>query len=230
MHVLFRTIGQQMGLERVRGILDESIDDFLNAAIIETATNIVKSNVQTIYRDKVAIENNDISPINGVYTLYSEKIENASDYFTEGSDEDGSEEPVIISPGFADIMYFIGVSVKYIDDKRWRNCRIIEPTKLEQSFDDYLNRASARYPIVHFSYLDTLGNSNSIIEIYHGKSVVDSIKIKYLRMPVTVKLDTSVENKSVDCDMPEHLHKEIVELAVQKFFNSVGSTTHNVRQ
>ena len=40
MHEMFRVLGQQMGLERVRGILEESIDVYLNAAIKETVAKI----------------------------------------------------------------------------------------------------------------------------------------------------------------------------------------------
>ena len=48
-------------------------------------------------------------------------------------------------------------------------------------------------------------------------------------MPISVKYDISNSANSVNCDLPVHLHKDVVELAVQKFFNSVGSTSHNVR-
>lgn len=41
MHNEFRTFGQVMGLQLVRGILPESIDVYLNAAINETVRNII---------------------------------------------------------------------------------------------------------------------------------------------------------------------------------------------
>lgn len=219
MHYLFRTIGQQMGLERVRGILDESIDDFLNAAIIDTVTNIVKSNVQTIFRDKFTIQDNAISPLNGVSTLYEEKVKSIND---------GSDEVTSVSINVTDVMYCIGFSIKYRGKSQWRNCRIIEPTKIESSLDDYCNRASARYPIVNVISTGS-SDDDTDVEIYHGKSDIEIVKIKYIRMPAIVKYDTVNSENSVDCDLPVHLHKDVVELAVQKFFNSVGSTSHNVR-
>ena len=45
MHNEFRTFGQVMGLQLVRGILPESIDVYLNAAINETVRNIISKNV-----------------------------------------------------------------------------------------------------------------------------------------------------------------------------------------
>ena len=41
MHNAFRTFGQAMGLQLVRGILPESIDVYLNAAIIEKCRSIL---------------------------------------------------------------------------------------------------------------------------------------------------------------------------------------------
>ena len=38
------------------------------------------------------------------------------------------------------------------------------------------------------------------------------------------------EANKVDCDLPAYVHQEIVERAVQKFFTSVGATTHQVKQ
>lgn len=219
MHYLFRTIGQQMGLERVRGILDESIDDFLNASIIDIATNVVKSNVQTIFKDKFTIQDNAISPLNGVSTLYEEKVKSIND---------GSDEVTSVTINVANVMYCIGFSVKYREKSQWRNCRIIEPTKIESSLDDYCNRASARYPIVNVISTDP-SDDDIDIEIHHGKSDIELVKIKYIRMPISVKYDISNSANSVNCDLPVHLHKDVVELAVQKFFNSVGSTSHNVR-
>ena len=55
MHKLFRLLGQQMGMERIRGILPESIDGYLQDAIQEQATAIIRENVTTVYNDKLII-------------------------------------------------------------------------------------------------------------------------------------------------------------------------------
>ena len=44
MHNIFRTLGQQMGLQRIRGILPESIDVYINDAIIEKVRSVVIAN------------------------------------------------------------------------------------------------------------------------------------------------------------------------------------------
>lgn len=218
MHELFRLLGQQMGMERIRVILPASIDGYLNDAIIEITNNIIKSNVQGQYREKYIISDNFVSPVNGISTLYGEI--NKDDDFTN---LDGKTE---ITVSIQNCLYLYSFAIKY-EDNRYRNCRIIEPDKLEQSLDDYLNRPTARYPIVHIASFT--GEQTCEVEVYSGNKDIKGIKVKYIKKPAVVSFNEQNQN-GTDCDLPIHLHKDVVELAVQKFFNSVGSTTHNVRQ
>ena len=218
MHELFRLLGQQMGMERIRVILPDSIDGYLNDAIAEITNNIIRSNVQGQYREKYIISDNFVSPVNGISTLYSE-IVRESNYEKEN-------DITSISIPIQNCLYLYAFSVKY-SDNRYRNCRIIEPDKLEQSLDDYLNRPTARYPIVHI--VSFTGEQTCRVEVYSGKGDIKGIKVKYIRKPATVSFNETTQN-GIDCDLPAHLHKDIVELAVTKFFNSVGSTSHNVNK
>ena len=218
MHELFRLLGQQMGMERIRVILPDSIDGYLNDAIIEITNNIIKSNVQGQYREKYIISDNFVSPVNGISTLYSE-INKDNDF----TNLNGKTE---ITVSIQNCLYLYSFAIKY-EDNRYRNCRIIEPDKLEQSLDDYLNRPTARYPIIHI--VSFTGEQTCRVEVYSGKGDIKGIKVKYIRKPATVSFNETTQN-GIDCDLPAHLHKDIVELAVTKFFNSVGSTSHNVNK
>lgn len=213
MHEMFRVLGQQMGLERVRGILEESIDVCLNTAINEITDSLIRSNVQTIYKDKITIQDNPISPVNGVSTLYKELD-------TSVNTESGQVVVLTIS----DVRYIYGFSISYPGTNTYKQCRIIEPDRVEITLDDYCSRASKQYPIV--TVVDVNENSDEYkIRVYAGKSDISSIRTKYIKNPVKVSL-----TDNISCDLPEHLHKDVVELAVTKYFNSVGSTTQNVRQ
>ena len=212
MHEMFRVLGQQMGLERVRGILEESIDVYLNAAIKETVANVVKSNVQTIYKDKITVQDNPISPINGVSTLYKEHI-------TKVSSASGADVNITLD----NVQYIFGFSISYPGETTYKQCRFIEPDRVDITLDDYCSRASKRYPIVTIVNVDE--NSDSYqFRIYTGKTNIDNFKVKYIKIPNEVNLE-----QNISCDLPEHLHKDVVELAVNKYFNSVGSTSQNVR-
>lgn len=213
MHEMFRVLGQRMGLERVRGILEESIDVCLNDAINEIVDNVIKSNVQTVYKDKITIQDNPISPVNGVSTLYKEVDKN-------GSIE--SDSPVVLT--VEDIRYIYGFSVAYPGNTVYKQCRLIEPDRVEITLSDYCSRASKEYPIV--TVVDVNEKTGEYtIRPYTDGNRVSSIRMKYIKNPVKVSLE-----EEVDCDLPEHLHKDVVEVAVTKYLQSVGSTTQNVRQ
>ena len=70
MHNKFRTFGQVMGLQLVRGILPESIDVYLNAAINETVRNIISKNVANSLQVGILPQAASITPINALRTLY----------------------------------------------------------------------------------------------------------------------------------------------------------------
>lgn len=211
MHETFRTIGQQMGMQSIRAILPEEIDVFLNLAINEKVREIVYSNV--VNSSQKVIFNNT-SPINALRTLYmnaacSEKVEDETHSFVVQFDNVA--------------MFYTGFTVRYNEDfeediHKYYNCRIIEPDELENTLNDYCNSASDEYPICVY----VTGNP-SRITIYCGSKTPKSIFCKFIKNPSTVSLDDEI-----DCDLPKYLHTDIVQLAVQKYFNSVGSTTHNV--
>ena len=201
-----------MGLERVRGILEESIDVYLNVAIKETVASVVKSNVQTIYKDKITVQDNPISPVNGVSTLYKEVTYPIN--ISSGS---------VVDVNLSNVQYIFGFSISYPGDTIYKQCRFIEPDRVDITLDDYCSRASKKYPIITIVNVDENQNSYKF-RIYTGNNNVNNLRIKYIKLPATVSLENNI-----DCDLPAHLHKDVVELAVQKYFQSVGSTTQNVR-
>ena len=221
MHKLFRLLGQEMGMEKVRSILPSSIDGYLQDAIQEQAVAIIRENVTTVYNDKLIVQDNFASPINGLSTLYRE--------ISIDVDNNYSSKFEVVANNLKDVMYFYGFSIKYDNADRYRNCRIIENNKVELTLDDYCNRATHKYPVITVSSSNE-DSGNYLFDIYIGTpNILDSLKIKYIKMPRVVKFVSETSPDNVDCDLPQHLHKSIVELAVTKFFNSVGSTTNNVR-
>lgn len=213
MHELFRVLGQQMGMERIRVILPKSIDIYLNDAIINIATQIVTSNVQTQYKEKLSTYDNFVSPINGLSTLNREETKNYS-------------SEIILSNS---VMFLYGAAVKFNCNNNFTNCRIIENNRFEQTLDDYCNRATKRYPIISIvstGDINNLKNNKIVINLASGDAIPKEIKLKYIKMPNIVKFKE--DGEGVDCDLPVHLHRNVVELAVQKYFNSVGSTSQTV--
>ena len=216
MHVLFRTLGQAMGLQLVRAILPESIDTYLNDAIVNTVRKIVLNNSTMQFQDKVTIQNDTISPINAIRTLYKRSE-------IDLSFEDSL--PIHLrTANLTNVMYFCSFARSY-GDGRYVKCRFVEPDKVEDTNADYCNRASVAYPIVTM-----FDNDGAVIEIQNGTTnkLPSTLLIRYIENPVIVHLDDD-KSLCVDCNLPDYLHHEIVETAVQKYFSSVGSTSQSIQ-
>lgn len=69
MHIMFRQLAQQMGMQNVRAILPEQIDLLLNTAITDTVNEIIKRNIAAT-NDRVITDNSKIGQINALSTLY----------------------------------------------------------------------------------------------------------------------------------------------------------------
>lgn len=200
-----------MGLQLVRAILPESIDAYLNAAIMEYVRTSIASNVQTVYQDKITVQNNPISQINSVRTLYGRLINEVSD------------NKLVVDATSNRIMLYTSFNTIF-EDKSVK-ARFIEIDKLQDTLNDYCNRASSNYPIITYIGNDTVNDS---FDVYSGdEEKPTKVEINFIRLPKVVKY-SEVIDEQINCDLPVHTHYQIVELAVNKFFQSVGSTAHNV--
>ena len=176
MHEMFRVLGQQMGLERVRGILEESIDVYLNVAIKEIVSNIVKSNVQTVYKDKITIQDNPISPVNGVSTLYKEleTIANIPSGYT-------------IDVVIPNVQYIFGFSVSYPGITNFKQCRFVESDRIGITLDDYCSRPSKKYPIITVVNVDEQSDVYTF-RIYSSKGIIEKLFLKLMLLQVLLQV------------------------------------------
>ena len=227
MHVLFRTLGQQQGLQLVRGILPESIDEFINEAIVQTARISLMGNAQGS-KDSVTPQYTKISPFNAFHTLF------CTEKWPINVTDEGSEIEVRLENVPMCVTNFV---IEYKGKKRF-DCRVIETERLYQTLNDYLNRASRDYPIV--SLVNGKSDKEFTISLFTGDNQKDvtTLITTYIRMPASVKFDEEYydfiesgedgiipDNKSVNCDLPEHLHRSIVELAVEIWLQTLGLTS-----
>ncbi len=256
MHNTFRTLGQQMGMQLIRGILPESIDVYLNDVIIEKTQVELLQGVRTALQDSVNAQASTMSPINAFRSLYrtaryaintedvnedTKKVSyyNANNGFhiinipVVGSEITVDTKEYKISP-----MMFLGFSVEYDNTLRGNSiaCRMIGSDVLETTLRDYCNGASKDSPIVCLSSIPIVENglektgviSNEQLEIYTNSKgcEVKFLNIKYIKTPNVVKHDIDIA-KCVNCDLPAYTHFDIVEKAVAKFYASVGAQTPN---
>lgn len=220
MHIVFRVLGQQVGMQKIRAILPESIDVFINETINEKVRTVVLENTNMAFRDRVSIHKNPISPINSIRTLYKTKSLSVP---AKGADSSFYKVDMDIEK----VMYFTSFNVDY-SSKKIISTRFIESDFLADTLRDYCNSASWDYPIVSmFSDED----DKEYVQLFTDSEtkVPQILNVQYIELPAVVKWDADV-NKRVDCNLPESIHNEIVELAVSKFFTSVGYTTRNTPQ
>ena len=140
MHSMFRTIGQMKGMQNIRGILPEEIDDYLNAAIIGFCREVLAGSSATQYPDKVSQRDNAIVPYNALRTLYAETPKQVgrtliNEHYTLNLTNAGTEYLAII-----------GADVNYSANGRRYQCRIVEPTKIGYLLNDYCNRPTKTEP------------------------------------------------------------------------------------
>ena len=69
MHVMFRELAQQMGMQTVRAILSEDIDTCLNIAVNDYIKKVIADNVKMSGNNKIYIDNAKIGQINVLRTL-----------------------------------------------------------------------------------------------------------------------------------------------------------------
>lgn len=248
MHEVFRTLGQQKGMQLVRAILPEEIDVYINDAITEkTRAEILKSinysvqfagnvNVskmtninlfKSLYRNarfKLSEERNDglvtyYNSDNGYYEITVPTI-NADDVVKNSL----QSEEYCINP-----MLYLSFALEYDDKSRGSstNCRIIPEDEVENTMNDYCNRASKDYPIVTLLGIPNVEDVleinqnvyNEQLRVYTNKPncVISYLNIKYIKKPNVVSYNTKV-----DCDLAEYAHYEIVEKAVEKFLKSIN--------
>lgn len=252
MHTAFRTLCQQMGLQLVRGILPESIDIYLNDAIIAKVQEELLGGVRTALQDSVNTQAMTVSPINTFRTLYRTvrypidtemnagtlvTYYNSSNSYTiisiptvEAGIDPSGEESFRIRP-----MIFLGFSVEYEDTLRGNPvaCRMIGSDVLETTLRDYCNGASKDSPIALLNSIPIVASnteSDSIasteqVEIYinQASTPIKYLNVKYVKQPNTVVYSVDT-NKAVNCDLPSYTHFDIVRRAVLNFYQSVTAT------
>lgn len=217
MHEMFRTVGQQVGMQDVRAILPESIDIFINIAIIEKARSIVMENTKTAFPNRVSIQNNFVSPINALRTLYRRKEIIITDITKD----------VQLSQ-LDNVFLYTSFAIRYDNNDSEYKCRFIDGDKLEETLNDVLNGASWDYPIC--SMFNGENNSEYLkVFINSDSHTPNAIIIKYIANPAIVKFSKNAA-ECINCDLPDYLHSEIVELAVSKFFKSVAATSQAIAE
>jgi len=97
----------------------------------------------------------------------------------------------------------------------------VQQDDFSESQRDPFNKATDKYP----QYLQNMQSGARTLQVY-SNTVPLQIRMIYLTQPVTVDI-----NAPTDCNLPEHTHEEIVNLAVRKMLGTIeGFQNYQVQQ
>lgn len=178
MHIMFRQLAQQMGMQNVRAILPEQIDLLLNTAIIDVVNEIIKRNIAGT-NDRVITDNSKIGQINALSTLYKDVevqifkydgdkrftlnsgIKTIQTVMTTGFEFDitCNHEPQVEKTAIpSDYMYICDFNINYYTSRSdgntrlktdWFPIRIIDDIYVADALNDFILAPSFRSPIAH---------------------------------------------------------------------------------
>lgn len=213
MHLYFRELAQQAGMQTVRAILPEDIDINLNVTIRDVVKRIVKENTKAIDGNtKVARDNSKISQLNSLRSLYRQQD-------LTGNGNGSQTDPYKVSVNANNVLLFTGF--KTIDGGHLYDARIIEIEELGMTLNDFCNRAEYDAPIC-----TVIGRYPSIeVDFYTGPvqgRAPQSVRVYYIAEPAVV-CHPDVGGQ-VDCDLIDYLHEDVVKLAVDYYLKAIANT------
>lgn len=250
MHVWFRQYAQQMGMQNVRAILPEQIDNLINTSTLDTVDEVINRNIGTT-NDRIITDNAKIANINALRTLYKVKTIIIKD---GGSLTDYKNQPYTFNSTELDDtpLYFVDFAIKYgdrpfdeenkndIQYTRWFPIRIIDDSYLADILNDWVLAPRLRTPAMVIYADDTIGNSK--FELYTGENEETSVKsiaankwlgqirCSYIKKPRQVAYLSDVGGTNVDSDLPEQLQIPMLKHAVDLYRVSIQGSLYANQQ
>ena len=216
---MFKIQGQSKGLDSMRFISNEDIAVYINQAVVNKVRATVMQNAQSKFTDKVSMQDNPLASTNILRNLLMYRDVSVEDTLF-GSKSGNIDLDV-------KVMYYTSFDAVY--EHEVVSCRVVDYDKFYQHRNDYCNQASWRTPIV--TYLYNNDNLRILVE-YKSKAFPTSRELKTVRVAfVKQPNDFTDNNLSFDyTELPDYVIPEIVEIAVNTYFRSIGATSQQVSQ
>lgn len=250
MHINFRQYAQQMGMQNVRAILPEQIDIVLNTSITDTVNQLLRENIG-VTNDRVITDNSKIGQINALRTLYKVDevdITIGSNFTYDATrrlsgliKHTGTNDANVSDTVFGKPMFLVDISINYTNTTdnivtNWYPVRIIDDVYLADTLNDFVLKNRWRSPIAtiykNFTvelYIDKFKAGNTpVIEVVGSNPInltPKQLRISTVQYPAKVKFVEDIsEGTSVNCDLPESMHEDIVKHAVDLYRVAVNGS------
>ena len=253
MHVYFRQYAQQMGMQNVRAILPEQIDILLNTSITDTVNQLLRENISAT-NDRVITDNSKIGQINAFRTLYDVSeinIQIGSNFVYDSSKRlsglikhNGTNKANDVDSVFGRPMFLVDLAINYTNSTdniitQWYPIRIIDDAFIADTLNDFILKNRWRSPIAsiykNFTlelYIDRFKDGGSpVIEVKGSKTinlVPKQLRVSTIQYPAIVKYAEDISaGASVDCNLPESMHVDIIKHAVDLYRIAVSGSLHS---
>lgn len=218
MHVMFRQLAQQMGMQTIRAILPSEIDACINIAINDVIKKLIAENLGSAGNEQVTIYNARVGQINGLSTL-SKRLSLTAPIKSNQRNCYTTYVPLDT------VMYITAVEIGYDETNNFYDARVTQAELLGRTLEDYCNAPTYKSPVVVF--LGQVGRVD--IEVYTYFTEDGLIPTKANAIVISkpaVVMYSDVEGDGVDCDMPDYMHIDIVKAAAEIYLRSVGITSN----
>lgn len=218
MHVMFRQLAQQMGMQTIRAILPSEIDACINIAINDVIKKLIAENLGSAGNEQVTIYNARVGQINGLSTL-SKRLSLTAPIKSNQRNCYTTYVPLDT------VMYITAVEIGYEETNSFYDARVTQAELLGRTLEDYCNAPTYKSPVVVF-----LGQVDRVdVEVYSsstGNGLIPTKANAVIISKPAVVMYSDVEGDGVDCDMPDYMHIDIVKAAAEIYLRSVGITSN----
>ena len=218
MHVMFRQLAQQMGMQTIRAILPSEIDACINIAINDVIKKLIAENLGSAGNEQVTIYNARVGQINGLSTL-SKRLSLTAPIKSNQRNCYTTYVPLDT------VMYITAVEIGYEETNSFYDARVTQAELLGRTLEDYCNAPTYKSPVVVFLWqVDRVD-----VEVYSsstGNGLIPTKANAVIISKPAVVMYSDVEEDGVDCDMPVYMHIDIVKAAAEIYLRSVGITSN----
>lgn len=221
MHIEFRQAGDRLDSSVFAGLLVEQVDYILNEAIVRyTKTLYTGNNPLQVGFEQIQKRTDDLKTL--VFTEFPQITTVTTEENTFKADLNTLFVNEALSTPSTKVYWFYvrgrARVVKTGCTSTYVGIKIYQHDDLNDVLDDPFKKPYLQEVIGYFE-------NGSLNVITDGSFTIDRVKLSYIKKPNEVRYGaiypTPVSN--IDCDLPEHTHKEIIQTAVTIMLENLES-------